>query len=495
MFKKLLNIAIVGVLFASCSEDVMDRINKDEANPPAATVSAKFQITDAITSTGYSTWGGAYAWYVSSYTEQIFGTGNNQLMKAEIRQRSETAASSTFDNTWNATYSNLNNLKQIIEKCGDGGLNAGQKDILGMAQVLWALNAEALTDLHGDIPYSEALNLGIKAPALDKQEDIYKDLLAKVDAAIANLNEAKDAKMNFAGAQDLLYKGDLSQWLGLAHATKARLLMNTLYRNPSVLADVVKEGEAALEAGFDGAQLGFFNGVNLDNSWTAFNWSRQYSGACKTVVDYMAERNDPRVDVYAANMYAKATGAVAYAPAGDAELAQSTETVGYPVWLDNGAAKLHIFSIAELHFIIAEAKARLGQDAKANFEAAVKAAFADYAESAEYPELADMADDYIAAISNVDLKEIMIQKYIAQARDEQIQTYNDIRRCKAMGEEFIKLQNPNNNKEGKNQWPFRLAYGNSDVISNPNVAAAFGSGNDAGNYLFTEPVWIFGGNR
>lgn len=43
--------------------------------------------------------------------------GNNQLMKAELRMRSETAASSTYNNEWNATYGNLMNIKQIIEKC------------------------------------------------------------------------------------------------------------------------------------------------------------------------------------------------------------------------------------------------------------------------------------------------------------------------------------------------------------------------------------------
>lgn len=32
-------------------------------------------------------------------------------------------------------------------------------------------------------------------------------------------------------------------------------------------------------------------------------------------------------------------------------------------------------------------------------------------------------------------------------------------------------------------WPLRLPYGNSDVVSNPNVAAAFGTGNEAGSNL------------
>ena len=79
MFKKFLSLSLIAISFAACTEDVMDDINKDEANPAVDIVDAKFQITDAIMSTAYSTYGGAYAWYVSSYTEQVFGTGDNQL--------------------------------------------------------------------------------------------------------------------------------------------------------------------------------------------------------------------------------------------------------------------------------------------------------------------------------------------------------------------------------------------------------------------------------
>lgn len=496
MFKKLIYTAFIGLAFAStsCTEDVMDRINHDEENPPAEFVPAKFMITDAITSTAFTTYGGAYAWYASSYTEQIFGTGNNQLMKAEVRQRTETASSTTFNNEWNSTYGNLNNIKQIIEKCSTGGIDDGKYDLRGMAQVLWVLDFEVLTDLHGDIPYFDALKVDVPQPKLDKQEDIYKDLLARADMAIDDLTKAMEAGMKNGARQDILFGGDLSQWIGLAHAAKARLLLNSSYRNPAALAQAVSEGEAALQAGFNGAALEIFDNDNNNNPWTAFFWSREYSGACKTVVDYMTERKDPRVDVYAVSAWTE-EAADAYAPAGDADLAGTTEVVGFPAWLNNGAASAHIFSMAEIHFILAEAKARLGQDASDNFATAVKASFMDYASASGEDALADAADDYIASLGTPTLAEIMVQKYLSGTRDEQIVTYNDIRRCKAMGQEFIKLQNPNNTVGGANQWPLRMAYGNSDVISNPNIAKAFGSGNEAGNYLFTEPVWLFGGSR
>ena len=70
--------------------------------------------------------------------------------------------------------------------------NEGQYDVLGMAQVLKVMNYGILTDVFGDIPYSEALQgLANLQPKLDAQKDIYADLLATLDKAIANLETAK----------------------------------------------------------------------------------------------------------------------------------------------------------------------------------------------------------------------------------------------------------------------------------------------------------------
>lgn len=85
----------------------------------------------------------------------------------------------------------------------------------------------------------------------------------------------------------------------------------------------------------------------------------------------------------------------------------------------------------------------------------------------------------------------MVQKYIAESRDQQLYTYSDLRRCRRMGEAFVAMRNPNNTDNGKNRWPLRLPYGNSDVVSNPKVAAAFGEGNSAGMYVFEKGGWLY----
>ena len=494
--KYLFGLALATMLFSSCSEDMMDRINEDETSKKPEMVPSKYQLTDAEVSTAFSLVNGAYAWYVSSYTEQLFGTGNNQLMKAELRNPSETASSTTFNNEWNSTYANLHNLYQMIEKCSEGGLDAGKSDLLGMAQILNAINWGVLTDLHGDIPFSECFT-GVSAPKVDSQESIYTAILKMLDDAQVNL--AKGGSN--AGSQDVIYGGDTEKWSAFGHAVKARYLLHTYGRNKSVLSEVVKEAQAAIDGGFAGCYLDATDGVNTENSWTAYFWSRYYIGSTTTVDNLMLERNDPREILYNYHPTFRGWGneSVIAVP-GDVELASVINVVNVPYWVLNGAANLAIMSESELYFILAEAQAILGQDATAAFEKAVASSVKEYyAISDESIEDADV-EAYIEGLSDLftadPLKEIRIQKFLAQTRGEMIETYNDIRRINYTDGKYpVEMKNPNNTSSVGNRWPLRLPYGDSDVVSNPNVTAAFGSGNEAGMYIFTENVWWAGGNR
>lgn len=484
----------------------MDRINKDEAHPGQDVVSAKFQLTDAIVASVFTTNTGNFSWYVASYTEQLLGTGNNQAKNAELRNVNEIAASSTFENEWNGTYLNLNNIQQMIEKCNEGGNSAGQLDIQGMGQVLAAFNWGVMTDLFGDIPCSEAFK--VSAPKLDKQEDIYKHIFELLDAAIANFNNA--GSMKNAGGNDVLFNGDVAKWRGLAHALKARYLLHEAGRaadKNAQYAQVLTEVNAAIADGFDGANLNIFDGDAQFDAWSAYWYSRSYTASSKTVDDLMVARQDPRETIYnynGADWYG-APAELGLMTPGDAEAAGATDATNFPLWFLNGISGVHIpshlMSKAELYFISAEMKARLGQDAKADFETAVKASLDDYATVGDTEFDAADVDAYLAGETATKfaanpLSEILVQKYIAQTRDEQLETYNDMRRCKYVDGSYpVAMTNPRNTQANTNRWPLRLPYGSSDVLSNPNVSAAFGSGNEAGQYIFTENVWWAGGNR
>lgn len=472
---------------AGCSEDEMDRINANTSTPPVSMVDARFQLSDAILSMAFTTYAGSYAWHVASYTEQIFGDGGAQMMYAELRDPIITAAPTTFNNEWNNTYRNLLNIQILIDKCKDG-INRGQKDIMGIGQVLKVLGFQALTELHGDIPFNEALNEEIRTPRLEKQEDIYISLLNEIETAIENLLEAVDEKMSYAGKQDILYGGDTKKWLAFAYAVKSRLLLDGTARYPQNYLTALEAAEKAFEYGFEGAELKIFNGVEADNSWAAFFRSRHYSGACATVAQLMEDRSDPRLSIYAYDTF---DSGVLFASAGDATLSATIDNVGAPLWMSNEEASIHFISKSSLRFIMAECKSRLGMDAYPDFISGIRESIADYFSAAGRNIDSTDMENYISQFDICSLSEIMIQKYLAQTRDCQIETYNDIRRCHANGETFITMKNPNNIDNGKNRWPYSLPYGNSDVVSNPNITSVFGTGNDAGYYIFERPLWLF----
>lgn len=469
---------------AGCSDSEFDRLSRDNHNPTGEAVNARLQLTDAVVATAYSTLGGAYAWYAASYTEQMFGCGNNLLMQAELRDPLATAASTTFNNEWNGTYANLQNIRQIIDKCAPGGLNAGQSDILGMAETLWVINFSTLTLLHGDIPYSEALDEKNRAPHLDCQTDIYADLLRIADSALRHLEEAVEGGMDNAGSHDPLYGGNAASWLALAHAVKAQLLLTGSALYPDNLAEAATEAETALKSGFTGAWLEL-GATSSDPSWYAFNKSRHYLGANATCASLMEKREDPRLPLYASDIYS--TG-VTLAPAGNEALAVTTEQVGAPMWLLSREFPQPILSGSQVWFILAETRARAGLDFTTALRAGVEASMMEWSracgtglgESATY-----------TALLPVTLREVMVQKYMACSLGETIATYNDLRRLRALGETVVELHNPENMQKGANRWPLRMPYGDSDVVSNPNVTAAFGTGNSAGVYIFTDPVELY----
>lgn len=331
-----------------------------------------------------------------------------------------------------------------------------------------------------------------------------------LDAAKGNLDQAITSKLENAGTFDVLFYGDLTKWRGLAHALKARYLLHEAGRaadKNAQYAQILKEANAAVADGFNGANLNIFDGVNQIDAWSAYWASRAYSASSKTVDDLMVARQDPREPIYNYNGISAydAPSELGLMTPGDKTAACATQATNFPLWLWNGNDEVkipsHLMSKSELYFIIAEVKARLGQDAKADFETAVKASLADYAtvgatEFSAEDVAAYLAGETAAKFAANPLNEILVQKYIAQTRDEQLETFNDMRRCNYLDGSYpVAMTNPNNTQAGQNRLPLRLPYGSSDVLSNPNVKEAFGSGNDAGKYIFTENVWWAGGNR
>ncbi len=127
-------------------------------------------------------------------------------------------------NPWPIFYTNLRDNEIILQQAQTNVTFAVYE---GPALILKAYMAAGLTDLFGDVPYSEAFNGidGTVTPAYDTQEAIYTGadgILANLDAGIAAIEAYEDA-IPLEG--DILYGGDLQAWVRFANSLKIKHLL------------------------------------------------------------------------------------------------------------------------------------------------------------------------------------------------------------------------------------------------------------------------------
>lgn len=108
-----------------------------------------------------------------------------------------------------------------------------------LARIVKAYAFHRMTDLYGDIPYSEAgrPDEEIFYPKYDTQEFIYDDLLKELNEAQAALEGASDAEM---GAADIYYGGDAQAWRKFANSLMLRVAMRLSKVDPAKAETWVK---------------------------------------------------------------------------------------------------------------------------------------------------------------------------------------------------------------------------------------------------------------
>ncbi len=480
--KKIIYISFSAFLFFSlwsCSEKIMDRINKDVNDP--SDMASRLIITDAMTASAFSVTGGDFAFYSSIYIEHNTGI-YGQFYNADIRS-SQPSSSTTYNNSWDAVYANLYSLKLVREKCSEGGSEAGNYHTLGIAQILTAYNLATLTDVMGDVPWTQALQPGvIFTPFLDSQEDIYNNIFELLDEALANLD--KESVYPSLGNQDLIYGGNTGLWKKFAWGLKSRYTMRLSLKSPA-FNDVITFADKSFASGDEQAQFNY-NGTTSQSPFYCIFQDRDYYGASQSLHNKLTERNDPR-DAIFFMPHPDAGGGLAFAPNGTANQVQGVYSISA---ISTQTAPTYLLSYHEIEFLKAEAYVRIGNLALADtaLRRGVTAAFQKVNIGLTASDARDYFNNSVRPKFNADpLSEVMNQKYIAFYEEESIEAYNDYRRLRAMGNDVIHLDNPMN----VTRFPLRFAYGSEDVTTNVNVRDAYGDG----TYVYSENVWWALGTR
>lgn len=223
----------------------------------------------------------------------------------------------------------------------------------------WAFGA--MTDVWGDIPYSEA-NKGDEegatvTPKYDSQKDVYNGILAELKRA-SDIAETGGSY----GSADPIYNGDAGKWKRFANSLRLRYAMRLSKVDPS---RAQSEIQAALAAGVftsnaDNANLVWPGDKINDSPIFENSKSRDDHRVSKTIVDQLKAFNDPRLAVYANP--AAATGEYVGVQNGltspDAVSLGLTKTSKIGTFFAKANAASAMMHYSEVLFIQAEAAAR-----------------------------------------------------------------------------------------------------------------------------------------
>jgi hypothetical protein len=299
--------------------------------------------------------------------------------------------SSFYQQLFNYSYSNTLKMYQILDQ-----LESPYDNYKAIAKVMKAYHYQLLVDSYGDIPYSEALQRSQEAtPIYDDAKSIYEDLILQLDTAIMLIKNAQVAVV--PGADDAIFKGNMTNWVRFANTVKLRVLVrqsSMAGREGYLKAEFDKI--AAEGSGFITSDVGVNPGyVQEENKqsplWNTFGKdvagtvTMNNNATCATdyILNFLTEMNDPRID----RLYEKPStghlgvpqGLLDYdTPVVDAFMPEKVSNIG-PGILKGPNMPAIVYTLAESYLNQAEARQRglitSGDDAKTLYQKGIQASF------------------------------------------------------------------------------------------------------------------------
>ncbi len=198
-----------------------------------------------------------------------------------------------LNGAFNGFYNQTPALLGVLENTKPGG-KAANPAVFAIANIWKVRMYQPMTDYWGPIPYS-AVGNGLKEVAYDAQDVIYKDFLTTLAKSTADLQAFKGK--NVLGNNDLIYNGDVDQWIRFANTLRLRLSIRISGVEPA-LAKSNAEAAAAggvMETNAHDAYIKTTpNNINSMNQATAWNEFRM-SAAMESVLTGFEDPRMPKM--------------------------------------------------------------------------------------------------------------------------------------------------------------------------------------------------------
>ncbi|WP_156308835.1 SusD/RagB family nutrient-binding outer membrane lipoprotein [Sphingobacterium endophyticum] len=480
--KILLAILAVTLVLSGCKDSFFD-INTNPNQPTNPLVKPQYLLPMVLKQTA-TRMGTQYSWAASWSGYYGRGSDFGQSLPLENYNITPTYQQGQWANSTTSWYDVLTDADLMAKKAAE----TDEKFFIGVSKVVKAIGFMYLVDMYNNVPYKEALKGSDNvAPAYDKGEDIYKDLLLQLDSARLIFKSNPSISEEVASS-DVLFGGDMTQWRKLANTQALKLLIHQseFVKNPTAeIAKIKADGSGFIEAGESATlSLTFSNNVDQVNpvySTYVADQSGILTDGFNRVSKYLLNRYVANDDIRYQYLFLPAinpkdpnvrwVGKDFGAPnvLGNSSSNESI-VVGTGI-LKDGTQPLWFFTSMESLFLQAEATQRgwLTGDAKTVYENAVKESF----EWLGVPSAATEAGKLLAASASWEtaankLELIINQKYLALPSINNFEAYVDYRRL-GFPKDVPLSKNPN---IGSRKIPLRLLYPQNEYsYNNDNVMA------------------------
>lgn len=327
-----------------------------------------------------------------------------------------------FDPIWSTLYVKANDMNEMYKIANQ--LNDVNNMAAALVMKAWFMSN--LTDMFGDIPYTEAFKGREDQyyPKYDTQQSIYTLLLADLKRA----NELFDENKPF-DSSDLIYTGDVAKWKKFTNSMRLRLLVRVSNKSemnaPAQIAEMFNDpAKYPLIASNDDEAMMKYTGVKpfinlfFETSAAEFSGSRRMG---KPLMDLMNTTVDGRRFRYATK---NTPGAYVGIPSGYNEQETLTfanngglQTSTLATTLKADDYPFPILTWSEVNFLLAEAalKGWIQANAQTYFNKGVEASWRQWKctwdGTAGTTYLARPAVRFTGTTAN--MERLMSQKYIA----------------------------------------------------------------------------------
>lgn len=320
----------------------------------------------------------------------------------------------TGNSTWTTTYTQLINLEEMLKVSRE----KGDVNYEAIALTLRAWMISNLTDMFGDVPFSEAAQgeSGNFTPKFDRQKEIYAQIFEDLEYA----NHLYQNSLGMKYGADILFHGDLTKWRKLTNSLHLRLLLrvsnqpdfNSWEQMQRILND---EATYPVFTSNEDAAVLQVTGIAPNLSpWQREQDYRDNRAFASFFVDGLNAMNDPRLPFFvtqASSNDGQLLGYQGIPAAYDGNSSQFNFTPSRPnTTFVEEPMKMVLMSYAEVEFIKAEMALKgYFSNADLHYTNGLKAAIALWTG-------AEPTEDYLLQESvafNGTLEQLMTQKYYA----------------------------------------------------------------------------------